>query len=74
VEPHKPKRLKGISPEQMALMEKGISQPREREFKAVEHSYGTDQFDVVLTKGYLAKILTNSRIVLFNMFAPLGLL
>jgi hypothetical protein len=62
VEPHKPKRVRGVTPEQMALMEKE-SASLEREFKAVEQSYGADHLDLVLTKGYLAKMLANARIV-----------
>ena len=35
----------------------------EREFKMAEQSYGTDHLDLVLAKGYLAKLLGNARIV-----------
>jgi RepB plasmid partitioning protein/ParB/Sulfiredoxin domain len=62
VEPHKPKRVRGLTDDQMALMEKE-SASLEREFKVVEQSYGADHLDLVLTKGYLAKILANARIV-----------
>jgi hypothetical protein len=34
----------------------------EREFKIAEQSYGTDHLDLVLAKGYLAKLLRNSRV------------
>ena len=57
-----PKAPKRLSAEQMALMERE-SANLEREFKVVEQSYGTDQFDLVLAKGYLAKLLGNARIV-----------
>lgn len=35
----------------------------EREFKIAEQSYGSDHLDLVLAKGYLAKLLRNSRLV-----------
>lgn len=46
----------------MTLMERG-SANLEREFKIVEQSDAPDQFDLVLTRGYLAKLLGNPRIV-----------
>jgi len=64
-EAHKPKRLRRVTPEQMALMEKE-SASLERKFKAVEQSYGADHLDLVLTKGYLAKMLVNARILAQN--------
>jgi RepB plasmid partitioning protein len=35
----------------------------EREFKLAEKSYGTDHLDLVLTNGYLGKLLGNARVV-----------
>jgi hypothetical protein len=58
----KPKAVKGLTSEQVSLMERE-SANLEREFKVVEDSYGTDHLDLVLAKGYLVKILGNSRIV-----------
>jgi ParB-like chromosome segregation protein Spo0J len=63
VKPNKPK-LKGLSDEQIALMEREASN-LEREFKIAEQSYGTDHLDLVLSKGYLAKLLRNTRVVRF---------
>jgi ParB-like chromosome segregation protein Spo0J len=62
VEATKPKRVKGLSDEQMALMEQE-SLNLEREFKIAEKSYGTDHLDLVLTVGYLAKVMGNARVV-----------
>jgi ParB-like chromosome segregation protein Spo0J len=62
VEQHKPKTVKGLTTDQIAIMERE-SANLEREFKMVEHSYGEDHLDLVLAKGYLAKLLTNTRIV-----------
>jgi ParB-like chromosome segregation protein Spo0J len=60
--PGKPKAPKSLSNEQLALMERE-STNLEREFKMAEQSYGTDHLDLVLAKGYLAKLLGNARIV-----------
>lgn len=53
-------KLKGLTEEQMALMEREASN-LEREFKIAEQSYGTDHLDLVLAKGYLTKLLRNTR-------------
>jgi hypothetical protein len=58
----KPKIIKGLSDEQMALMEQETAN-LDRAFKMAEQSYGTDHLDLVLAKGYLAKLLGNVRIV-----------
>ncbi len=61
VESTKPKRVKGLSQEQIALME-CESVNLEREFRIAEKSYGTDHLDLVLTTGYLGKLIGNLRI------------
>jgi DNA invertase Pin-like site-specific DNA recombinase len=61
-EPNKPKALKGITNEQMELMERE-SANLEREFKLAAQSYGEDHLDFVLAKGYLSKLLSNARVV-----------
>jgi len=60
----KAKVSKGLTDEQVNLMERE-SANLEREFKIAEQSYGTDHLDLVLVKGYLAKLLRNGRIVRF---------
>jgi hypothetical protein len=35
----------------------------EREFRIAEQSYGTNHLDLVLTNGYLTKLLSNARVV-----------
>jgi RepB plasmid partitioning protein len=35
----------------------------EREFRIAEKAYGTDHLDLVLTNGYLGKLLGNARVV-----------
>jgi ParB-like chromosome segregation protein Spo0J len=63
-DPSKPKRIRGLSDDQVALMERE-SINLEREFKLAEKSYGTDHLDLVLTTGYVAKVLANARVVRF---------
>ena len=58
----KRKTVNGLNDDQMALMERE-SANLDREFKMAEQSYGTDHLDLVLTKGYLAKLLGNARVV-----------
>lgn len=60
----KTKAAKGLTDDQVHLMERE-SANLEREFKIAEQSYGTDHLDLVLVKGYLAKLLRNARIVRF---------
>ena len=62
VEADKPKHVKGLSEEQVALMERE-SVSLQREFRIAEKSYGTDHLDLVLTNGYLGKLLGNARVV-----------
>jgi len=62
VESTKPKRVKGLSEEQIALMEHE-SVNLEREFRIAEKSYGADHLDLVVTVGYLGKVIGNARVV-----------
>lgn len=62
VDLQKNKGIKGLTDEQMALMERE-SGNLDREFKMAEQSYGQDHLDLVLAKGYLAKLLANARVV-----------
>src|SRR6266478_6183927 len=62
VEADKPKHVRGLSDEQTALMERE-SVNLEREFRIAEKSYGTDHLDLVLTNGYLRKLLGNARVI-----------
>jgi len=62
VETDKPKHVRGLSDEQVALMERE-SVSLEREFRIAEKSYGTDHLDLVLINGYLGKLIGNARVV-----------
>lgn len=61
VSPKKPKAMKGVSHQQLELMERE-SGNLERELRLVEDSYGTDHLDLVLARGYVLKLISNSRI------------
>jgi ParB-like chromosome segregation protein Spo0J len=56
------KSLKGLTEEQISLMERE-SVSLDREFKMAEQSYGTDHLDLVLAKGFLARLLANARVI-----------
>ncbi len=64
VESSRTKDFKGVTAEQIALMQRE-SANLEQEFKAAEQSYGTDHLHFVLAKGYLAKLLANAKVVRF---------
>ncbi|MGM3411059.1 plasmid partitioning protein RepB C-terminal domain-containing protein [Ralstonia holmesii] len=52
----KPAKLTGVTQEQMAKMEREMSNLQEQ-YKLVEQTYGQDVLNLVLTKGYLVKLL-----------------
>ncbi|MDO8974318.1 plasmid partitioning protein RepB C-terminal domain-containing protein [Reyranella sp.] len=56
------KSLKGLTDEQVLLMERESAR-LDREFKMAEQSYGTDHLDLVLARGFLAKLLANARVI-----------
>ena len=62
VETDKPKHVRGLSEEQIALMERE-SVSLQREFRIAEKSYGADHLDLVLSNGYVGKLLGNARVV-----------
>lgn len=61
IEPEKPKKVKGLTERQMDMMARE-SATLDREFKMVEQSYGGDHLDLVLTIGYLRKLIDNPRV------------
>ncbi|MFM0742172.1 plasmid partitioning protein RepB C-terminal domain-containing protein [Paraburkholderia xenovorans] len=61
VEGKKPARLAGISPEQMARMESEMGN-LQAQYRLVEQTYGQDVLNLVLAKGYLAKLLENESV------------
>lgn len=68
--PEKPKAVKGISRQQLELMERE-SANLERELRLVEDTYGTDHLDLVLARGHVSKLITNARITRYlEMYHP----
>jgi hypothetical protein len=51
-------KLTGVTPEQMAKMEREMSN-LQGQYKMVEQTYGQDVLNLVLARGYLAKLLEN---------------
>ena len=62
IEVSKPKRVKGLTDEQVELMERE-SMNLGREFRIAEKAYGTDHLDAVLINGYIGRLLGNARVV-----------
>lgn len=60
----KPKRLAGLTVEQIAKMEREMGNVH-GQFKSIEHSYGQDVLNLVLAKGYLTKLLENEAVFKF---------
>ncbi len=61
VNPEKPKAAKGVSRHQLELMERE-SANLERELRLVKDTYGADHLDLVLARGYVSKLIRNTRI------------
>jgi ParB-like chromosome segregation protein Spo0J len=59
--PEQSKHIDGMTPEQMARMEREMS-ALQQDFKAVEASYGEDVLHLVIASGYVAKIIANRKI------------
>lgn len=57
-----PKKVGGLSDEQIALMEQE-SEKLDREFRLLEETYGEDHLDLVLATGYVKRLIENARVV-----------
>lgn len=66
VESDKSKRLKGMTPEAMARMERELGRLQEA-ITSIQDSYGKDHLQLTVVKGYLARLLGNSRVVRYLM-------
>ncbi|QYU69942.1 ParB N-terminal domain-containing protein [Leptolyngbya sp. 15MV] len=62
VQDDRPKQVRGLTAEQIALMERESGQ-LERQLRVAERSYGPDHMHLVVARGYLTKLLGNARIV-----------
>ena len=61
VHANRPKSVNGMTPDQMARMEREM-ETLQRDFKAIESSYGDDVLNLVIASGYLAKMIGNGEI------------
>ncbi|QDQ82317.1 plasmid partitioning protein RepB C-terminal domain-containing protein [Paraburkholderia megapolitana] len=61
VDGKKPRKLTGVGPEQMAKMEREMSN-LQGQYKLVEQTYGQDVLNLVLAKGYLARLIENESV------------
>lgn len=59
--PEKPKKVRGLSAEQMARMEREMA-TLQSDFKSVEATYGNDILELVVASGYVAKLLRNPAV------------
>jgi ParB-like chromosome segregation protein Spo0J len=60
-QPDRPKKIGGLSAEQMARMEREMD-GLQREFKAVSASYGDTVLNLVVASGYLSSLIGNPRV------------
>lgn len=58
----KPKTIKGLTAEQIALMEQEATK-LQTEFRRIERDYGADNLDLVVAIGYVSRLLGNARVV-----------
>lgn len=61
VKPDRPKKVPGMSPEEIARMELEM-ESLERDFKATEGIYGENMLKLTLAKGYLRNLLSNTKV------------
>jgi ParB-like chromosome segregation protein Spo0J len=60
-QPDRPKKISGLSAEQMARMEREMD-GLQREFKAVSASYGDTVLNLVVAAGYISSLIGNPRL------------
>jgi hypothetical protein len=61
VDPDRYKGTEGLTPDQVAKMEKEM-EDLQRDLKQIEESHGNQVLNLVLARGYIAKILANARV------------
>jgi ParB-like chromosome segregation protein Spo0J len=61
VEPHKSKTIEGLTAEQIAKMEAEM-EVLQRDLGRIEESHGNQVLNLVLARGYLARLLGNARV------------
>lgn len=61
VKPDRAKKIAGLTPEQMARMEREM-ETLLQDFKSIEASYGDDVLHLVIVSGYLSKLIGNANV------------
>jgi ParB-like chromosome segregation protein Spo0J len=61
VKSDEPKKIAGLTPEQMAKMEREMS-ALQQDYKSIEASYGDDILHLVIATGYLSRLIRNRHI------------
>ena len=64
VESEKPKTRPGMTPEEIARLEREM-EILERDFKAIEQTYGENVLNLTLVRGYFKKLIENPKVVKF---------
>jgi len=59
--PERPKKVKGVTPEQMARMEREL-ESLNKDFRAVEATFGDDVLHLVLASRYIERLISNDAI------------
>jgi hypothetical protein len=67
----KPRKISGVTAEQMVKMEREMGNMHEQ-LKLVEKSYGQDVLLLVLARGYLGKLIGNKAVFRFLSQTPAG--
>jgi len=62
VEGDRPKKLKGVTPEAMARMERELNKLQEA-ISTIQDTYGREHLQLTVIKGYIAKLLGNARVL-----------
>jgi hypothetical protein len=57
----RPRMPRGVTEEQLTLMQRE-SASLDRDFRLIEETYGANHLDLVLAKGYLARLIENPRV------------
>ncbi len=72
VDQHRPKKISGLSSEDLARMEKE-TEKLEKDFMVIKDSYGRDTLNLVLATGYLSRLMDNAPVVRFlsNQYADI---
>ena len=66
VDANKPKRIKGVTPQAVARMEKELARLQEG-ITQIQDTYGQDHLQLTVLRGYVAKLLGNARVLRYLM-------